>query len=473
MNISILTVFPELYEPFLNTSLIKRAREKGTVNIKTTSFFSYAKPTERIDAPTFGHGAGMLLKPTIVAQAIIDHEQQFGTAFKIFFSPQGKKLTEPLLKETYEKVRELVTDPSTQFAEYILSIMEKSEYQNQRLPHLMLICGRYEGMDARVEEAYADLVISIGDYVVMGGDIPAMVFLEGFLRLVPGVVGRQESVIHDSFTGPFLDHPEYTEPVVWHGQEVPPIIRSGNHAAIQKWQLETAAKKTVREHLDWFRTSEMTTQERDLGASYIPPHYAVLMHNEVLVKQELVEGEGELAHTVAKIVEGTTSITSLDIHDIARSARTYGLAGYFLVTSLADQERIAERLLNFWRAEVGIDYNPERHEALQFVQLAENFDRCLAAIEEKEGQKPLVIATSARPVTGVPNIGFNDQAKVWASGRPILLVFGTGRGLSQRLLQRCDYILPPIKGFTDYNHLSVRSAAAVIFDRWLAGTHRR
>ncbi len=462
MNISILTVFPDLFQPFLNTSLIKRAREKGTVNIQTVSFFSYAKPTERIDAPTFGHGAGMLIKPTIVEQAVNDLEGKYGRAFKVFFSPQGKKLTQPFLQGIYEQI--------VQQAAYTnqgeRNIQDEQREINSSKPHLMLICGRYEGMDARVEEEYANLIISIGDYVIMGGDLPAMVFLEGLLRFVPGVVGRQESVIQDSFTGPFLDHPEYTEPVVWHGKEVPAIVRSGNHSAIQKWQLETAAKKTVREHFDWFRASPMSKQEMDLGASFIPRHYAALMHTDVLVKQELMLEPGQQAQAV--IVEGTTSITSLDIHDIARSARTYGLAGYFLVTNLIDQERIAKRLLDFWQAEVGIDYNPERHEALKFVQLTKSFDDCVAAIEEKEGSRPIVIATSARPVSGVASITFEDQAKVWSSGRPVLLVFGTGRGLCPALLQRCDYILPPIKGFTDYNHLSVRSAAAVIFDRWLS-----
>jgi tRNA (guanine37-N1)-methyltransferase len=447
MKISILATFPQLLEPFLTTSLVKRAIQAEKISVDLVDFFAYARPKERIDAPTFGHGAGMLIKPLIVQSAIEDAERKHGPAYKVFFSPHGKTLAQPLLHE----VANILAGKS---AENSTNDSNVQAAQTNNMQHLMLICARYEGMDARVEETYANLIVSIGDYVLMGGEIPAMVFLEGLLRLLPGIVGKEESVHQDSYQGPFVDHPEYTEPVNWNNQEVPAILRSGNHAAIAKWRQDIAAQRTVAQHFDWFRSSALTDQERTLGFSKVPHHYAALMHTQVLVRN-------------AENPIGTTSVTSLDIHDIARSARTYGIHHYFVVTPLKDQQKIVQKLLDFWQTGVGIDYNPERHDAVRSVSLTENLDATIAAIEAQEGKKPVLVATSARDVHGVPRITYSDQAKVWALNRPVLLIFGTGRGLAQELLVRCDFVLQPIKGFSDYQHLSVRSAAAVIFDRWL------
>jgi hypothetical protein len=197
----------------------------------------------------------------------------------------------------------------------------------------------------------------------------------------------------------------------------------------------------------------MTPGERKLAEKYIPNHYAVLMHSEVMVK-----GQDQI---------GTTSVTSLDIHDIARSAKTYGLAHYFIVTPLRDQQHIVQTLLDFWQKGGGFAYNESRFHAVNQVSLLDSLDQVIADIEKKEGKKPLLVVTSAREMSNVPTISYEDQALVWAHKRPVLLIFGTGGGLSQELMERCDYRLKPIYGFSDYNHLSVRSAAAVIFDRWL------
>ncbi len=427
MQISILSVFPELYQPFIATSLIKRAQEKKLVTFDLADFFSYVAPKERIDAPTFGHGAGMLLKPEVVQKAIEDREAAHGKAYKIFFSPHGKKLDQTLL-------RSLAADLS-------------------EVQHLMLVAARYEGMDARVEQEYADQVISIGDYVLMGGDLPVMVFLEGFLRLLPGIVGKQASVEFDSFSGALVDYPEYTEPVTWNGKEVPAVVRSGNHAAIATWRAEQALARTLVGHFDWFRSCALTDALKKQAIEKIPVHYVALMHNEVIV------GDGDRV--------GNTSVTSLDIHDIARSAKTYGIKRYFIVTELLDQQKIVRKLLDFWQTGGGVEYNASRHRAVKNVDITDSFDAVIANIEEKEGVRPLVVATSARGVEHAQHITFYDQGTIWAQNRPVLLVFGTGKGLAQSLLARCDYILAPVEGMSDYNHLSVRSAVAIILDRWL------
>lgn len=427
-----MTVFPQLYEPFIKTSLIGRAVEQGKISFDLTDYFSYCPPKTRIDAPAFGHGAGMVIKPEVVTQAIEDKERAHGKAFKIFFSPQGKKLDQYVLKNIAQQLK--------------------------GVDHLMLVSSRYEGIDARVEKEYADLVLSIGDFVLMGGDLPAMVLLEGLLRLEPGIVGKQESVERESFNGPFVDFPPYTAPVNWKGHEVPEVLRSGNHALMDKWRQEQSVKKSVAHHFEWVRSFELSAKEKALVAQEIPHHYCVLMHSDVMLPHDGV---------------GTTSVTSMDIHDIARSASTFGLTNYFLVTPLEDQQRVVKTLLDFWQTGYGIEYNNNRHQAVSKVELLASFDQVIAGIEAKEGKKPLVIATSAKKSEPEKSITYYDQSKVWAKGQPVIIVFGTGKGLSPEFMARVDYILEPIEGLTGFNHLSVRSAVAIIFDRWLGLKHKQ
>lgn len=446
MKFSIVTLFPQLYEPFLATSLIHRAQEKGTVSFQVESLLSYCQPKERVDAPTFGHGSGMLLRPEVIERAVTACEAASGPAFKIFFSPAGKKLDQDLLRSLHARVQEK--------------------------QHVMLLPARYEGMDARIEEEYADETISLGDFVLMGGDLPTMVFLEGFLRLIPGIVGRQESVERDSFIGPFVDFPEYTAPAVWKGRSVPEVVRSGDHKQMQLWRDQRAIERTVKGHFGWLRQHATSAEQHTKILATIPPHYAVLMHDQVLLPADIVpEGKQGDSYRV-----GTTSITSLDIHDIARSAKTYGLQGYFLVTPLEDQRRIASKLLHFWQEGVGVTYNPHRAEALASVQIRPSLDEVRRVIREREGKEPLIVTTSAQVPTSPQGrakvISYDDQALVWAEDRPVVLVFGTGRGLAPQLLEGADFILAPLEGYAPFNHLSVRSAAAVIFDRWL-GIHLR
>lgn len=433
MNISIISVFPDLYTSFLATSLIKRAQEKKLIDIEVSSFLSYVQPKERIDAPTFGPGAGMLIRPEVVEKAINDKESIHGKAFKIFFSPHGQKLDQKKVKN-------------------ISAALEQTQ-------HLMLLPARYEGMDARVEEHYADEIISVGDFVLMGGDLPAMMLLESLLRLMPGVVGKEESVERDSFSGAFVDFPEYTEPVEWQGKKVPDIVRSGNHEAIRQWRLNQAAERSVLDHFAWVRSVSMPADEKKVAFNHIPSHYTALLHTQVLI------GPNE-----RKV--GTTSVTSVDIHDIARSSATYGIKKYFIVTPLADQQKIVNTLINFWQKGIGVEYNPVRHEAMEAVNIAESLDQAIAAIEKIEGKKPLLIATSARNTPHPNPISFYDQGLVWKRNHPVLFIFGTGQGLTPDLIERCDYLLPPVEGFTEFNHLSVRSAVAIILDRWLGLNER-
>ena len=327
-------------------------------------------------------------------------------------------------------------------------IVSKEEAQSD---HLILICFRYEGIDERVEEYYADKVISIGDYVLMGGDLPAQVFLEGLLRLLPGIVGKEESVKHESFSGPFLDFPVYGKPIEWQDMKVPEVLLSGDHKKIASWRQNQASKKKIQKRFDWFSQSPTTKEERELAVKYIPPHYIAMMHTDVMIKGGRI---------------GETSVTSLDIHDTARSAATYGIENVFLVTPLKDQQKIVRTFLGFWHSKEGKKYNTSRYDAVARVRILENYQEVIDAIREKEGKEPVVIATSAKAFPHSLPIDYFSQGAVWQHERPVLILFGTGQGLSQNLVQKSDFLLDPINGLTDYNNLSVRAAVAIILDRW-------
>lgn len=428
MKVSVLSVFPELYSSFLQTSLIKRAQEKKIVSIDVDTLFSFVEPKKRIDAPTFGHGTGMVLKPDVMQRAIESTEKKSGKAFKIFFSPQGNKLDQHLLKKLANKLQEQ--------------------------KHIMLLPARYEGMDARVEQEYADEIISVGDFVLMGGDIPAMTLLEGLLRLVPGVVGKKASVTDDSFYGPFVDYQEFCAPVEWKGHAVPEVIRSGNHQAVTAWREQQAVRNTVLKHFEWLRQYPLTIEHKQKARLAIPNHYVVLEHGDVMVG--------------ADKKKGPTTVTSIDIHDIGRSCATYGIENFFIVTPLLDQQKIVQKIVGHWTTSTAQQSSTRnRYAGINKVAINSTIDEVVNAIEEKEGEKPLFVATSAQVAGQDKVITFFDQQKVWKHDRPVLIVFGTGQGLTHEFLDRCDYVLVPVNGLTDFNHLSVRSAAAIVLDRWL------
>ena len=163
----------------------------------------------------------------------------------------------------------------------------------------------------------------------------------------------------------------------------------------------------------------------------------------------------------------TTSVTNLDVHDIARSARTYGLRGYFVVSPIDAQHPVVQRIVDHWTSGAGTQRFPERGEAIALVRLCHSLDEAVAEIEATEGKTPRLVATSAK---GGPNrSSYGEEAKrLRTESKPTLLLFGTGHGLSDRVLQRADVFLEPIEGPADFNHLSVRAAVAITLDRLLA-----
>jgi hypothetical protein len=159
-----------------------------------------------------------------------------------------------------------------------------------------------------------------------------------------------------------------------------------------------------------------------------------------------------------------SAITSFDLHDLSRLARTYGVKRFFVITPLTDQQDLAERIVRHWTAGYGASYNPNRKEALELIAVSPSLEDCLQEIERVEGEKSTVVATDASKQNG-RTMTYPEATRMIGSGKPVLLLLGTGWGLDKEVIHKADYILDPIWGPTEYNHLSVRSAGAIILDR--------
>ena len=219
MRIDVFTIFPGIVEGPLRESLLGKAIEAGVVDVRVHDIRAFVTDKHRqVDDQPYGGGPGMVLKPEPVFAAVESLGE--GTQRVIVLSPAGRRLEQSL-------VRELAKEP-----------------------WLVLISGRYEGVDERVVEGLPAEEVSIGDYVLSGGEIPALVVLEAVTRLIPGVVGKEESLERESFEDGALDHPHYTRPSEFRGMRVPEVLLSGNHAEVERWRREAAQEKTRRNRPD-------------------------------------------------------------------------------------------------------------------------------------------------------------------------------------------------------------------------------
>jgi tRNA (guanine37-N1)-methyltransferase len=321
-----------------------------------------------------------------------------------------------------------------------------------RAEEIVLVCGRYEGVDERVA-AFVDEELSVGDYTLSGGEPAALVVIDAVSRLIPGVLGNEASAAEDSFTEGLLEYPHYTRPEEFRGMKVPEVLLSGDHQRIREWRREQSLRLTRERRPDLLAPAAPQARANGLDGSRAPVFLALLHHPVYDKNKQIV----------------TTALTNMDVHDIARSSRTYGVRGFYVVTPVKALQKLALKIIAHWQHGYGSHYNTTRKEALSLARIRDTLDDVLIDIEREIGKKPLIIATSARPGSGRSSfVEVKDMLKEKA--RPFLILLGTGWGLTEAVFAQANYILEPIEGTAEYNHLSVRSAAAIILDR-LLGRH--
>jgi tRNA (guanine37-N1)-methyltransferase len=233
MRFDVITIFPEIFRGVFEFGIIRRAVESSLIEIGIHDLRDYTQDRHRqVDDRPFGGGAGMVLKPEPVFRAIEALTEGVGEVSTLLLSPQGRLFNQRVAEELSRK------------------------------PRVLLICGRYEGVDERVVEHLVTDEISVGDYVLSGGEIPAMVVIDAVTRLVPGALGCEQSAERESFVEGLLDCPHYTRPAEYRGLKVPDVLLSGNHAEIERWRRLKAIEKTLRRRPDLIRSRALSEAER-------------------------------------------------------------------------------------------------------------------------------------------------------------------------------------------------------------------
>ena len=233
MNYHVLTLFPEMIENGMNTSITGRAITKGLLSLEAINIRDFAfNKHQKVDDYPYGGGAGMLMQAEPVYLSYESIAERIGRKPRvIFLTPQGKTFNQDMAKE---------------FA------LEED---------LVFLCGHYEGIDERVLEEMITDYVSIGDYVLTGGELPAMVMMDSISRMVPGVLNNQESGETESFSGNLLEYPQYSRPEEWHGKKVPEVLLSGHHANVDKWRREQSIIRTAKWRPDLLPKADLTNKE--------------------------------------------------------------------------------------------------------------------------------------------------------------------------------------------------------------------
>ncbi|OLN22809.1 tRNA (guanosine(37)-N1)-methyltransferase TrmD [Domibacillus antri] len=240
MKIDVLTLFPEMFHGVFSSSIMKKAAEKEKVSFRAVNFRDYAEGKHKVvDDYPYGGGAGMVLKPQPLFDAVDALKEETDAAPRIILMcPQGERYTQ-------RKAEELAKEE-----------------------HLIFLCGHYEGYDERVRTHLVTDEISIGDYVLTGGELGAMVVADSVVRLLPGVLGNDDSAVKDSFSSGLLEHPHYTRPADFRGMKVPDVLTSGNHRHIDEWRREQSLKRTWERRPDLLETVSLTEEEQRLIDSW-------------------------------------------------------------------------------------------------------------------------------------------------------------------------------------------------------------
>lgn len=236
MNFYILTLFPEMVRNALNTSIIGKASQKGFLNIEAVNIRDYtADRHQKADDYPYGGGAGMVMQAQPIYDAYCALKEKIGYSPRtVYLTPQGPAFTQRMAKEMAQE------------------------------DSIVFLCGHYEGVDERVLEEIVTDYVSIGDYVLTGGELPAMVMVDAISRMVPGVLTNEISGLSESFEGNLLEYPQYTRPYRWNGKEVPEVLMSGDHRRIEMWRREQSILRTKKYRPDLLKTAELTIKEKAL-----------------------------------------------------------------------------------------------------------------------------------------------------------------------------------------------------------------
>jgi len=232
MNFTVLTIFPEMFTTFWQYGIVKKAIREKKISVSAVNIRDFAKGRHRItDDRPYGGGCGMVMKPEPIAAAIRAIKQRHTSAKTILLTPQGRILNQ--------------------------SLAENLKFDK----NLILVCGRYEGVDERVCHNFIDYEISIGDYVMTGGELAAMVIIDTVTRLIPGTLGGKDSALKDSFSDDLIEHGHYTRPQIFEGEKVPEVLLSGHHKKIETWRLETSLIRTFLKRQDLLEKRVLSKKE--------------------------------------------------------------------------------------------------------------------------------------------------------------------------------------------------------------------
>lgn len=413
MKITVITAFPELMRGYLAASVLGRGIAAGKLEAEVVDIRDFSEGSYRqIDDYCYGSG-GMMLMAEPLAKAV-ESVSGGGKPYVVYPSPQGVRLHQELVEDLARK------------------------------EHLVIVCGHYEGVDERFTEKYVDMEISLGDFVLTGGEMPAMAIVDAVSRLIPGVVGSESSVEEDSFYSGMLDTPHYTRPAQWRGERVPDVLLNGDAKAIERWRRRQSVERTLDRRPDIAGRAGIIPWLSG-GAYVMEVHYPVL------------DKRGE---------KSSTAITGMDLHDIARACRTYGIKKYLLVTPIAQQREMAKRIAGHWTSGWGADYNPDRREAFSTLKIFASVQKAIAWAEEKEKKPVFKIATTAKRHAGAQH-WLTLKREILRRDHSPLIIFGTGWGLHDEVMEMADAVMTPICGGKDgWNHLSVRSAVSITLDRF-------
>lgn len=435
MRFTCITLFPEFFASPMACALMGKGVDRGVISFATVNPRDFVTSHYKaVDDRPYGGGPGMVMQLAPLSKAI-ESIPEPGPV--LLLTPRGRPFDQAMARDL------------------------------AALPAMTILCGRYEGVDARLGALHPIREVSMGDFVLSGGESAALCLMEAVARLVPGFMGKEESGDEESFSQSLLEYPHYTRPEDCAGHRVPEVLLGGDHGAVKAWRRRESLRTTLERRPDLLAQAALSAED-----------YAYLRSLEQTPSRRKLGRNLHILHVHApvRLKEGRTgaaSLTTFDIHDIGRVSCCYGVADVTVVTPLEDQQALAHRVLGHWTIGAGGRVNAHRAQALSRVRVAASLEEALGMVEEAAGRPPRVLTTSAlaeaprRYRKQWPRLVSFVEARRWLEDSPVCLLLGAGHGLAPEAMCTAQGMLPPIRPLDAYNHLPVRGAATAILDRLL------